>query len=107
MADGLKDRIAGMTPGEKSIVMDRLLDRARQEQEWGVPGILEALLVVCGGDPTQGSRLATFLIERPPSQVKPSIVPKISDQPWSTAVFKAWNEADVSITVKRALKTKV
>jgi predicted KAP-like P-loop ATPase len=92
MAESLKSKIADITPAEKSVIMDRLLERARQEQEWGVPGILEALLVVSDADPAQGARLAAFLTDRPPSQIKPSIVPKISDQSWSTTVFRKWNE---------------
>ena len=107
MAGNLKSRITGITPAEKSVIMDRLLERARQEQEWGVPGILEALLVVSDADPAQGARLAAFLTDRPPSQVKPSIVPKIEDQPWSTTVFKKWDELNVSATVKKALKSRI
>lgn len=107
MAESLKSRISGITPAEKSIIMDRLLERARQEQEWGVPGILDALLAVSEADPAQGARLAAFLTDRPPSQIKPSIVPKISDQPWSTAVYRKWNESNVSATVKRAVKSRI
>ena len=106
MAGNLKGKIALITPAEKSVIMDRLLERAHREQEWGVPGILEALLVVSDADPAQGARLAAFLTDRPPAQIKPSIVPKISDQPWSIAVFKKWDESNVSARVKNALKSQ-
>ena len=65
MAASLKDRLSKVPRAEITVIMDRLLDRARQEQEWGVPAILEACLVAAEADPAQGSRLAAFLAERP------------------------------------------
>jgi predicted KAP-like P-loop ATPase len=106
MAGSLKARVVAIARTETSIIMDRILERARQEQEWGIPGILEALLVVSEADPAQGSRVAAFLSERPHSQIKPSIVPKISDQPWSKAVFDKWDGSNVSATVKKAIKAQ-
>ena len=51
MAASLKDRLSKMPRAEITVVMDRLLDRARQEQEWGVPPILEACLAAA--EPTR------------------------------------------------------
>jgi len=105
MAASLKDRLAKVPKTEITVIMDRLLDRARQEQEWGVPPILEACLVAAEADPPQGSRLAAFLAERPPAQIKANIVPKIADQPWAKGVLDTWNKSgDVSSPVKRAIK---
>lgn len=106
MAARLKPRLVAVPRVEMSIIMDRLLERARKEQEWGVPDILEALLVVSTSDPAQGSRVAAFLSERPPSQIKPSIVPKISDQPWAATLFEKWSGSNVSATVTRAIKAQ-
>ena len=106
MATSLKDRLVRVSRGEITVIMDRLLDRARQEQEWGVPPILEACLVVSEADPSQGSRLAAFLSERPPAQIRPSIVPKIGDQPWAAGVFSTWERAEVSRSVKTAIKRR-
>jgi predicted KAP-like P-loop ATPase len=83
MAAALVDKLARVSRVETSIIMDRLLDRAHQEQEWGVPAILEACLAVAKADPQQGLRLAAFLNDRPPAQITPGIVPKIGDQPWA------------------------
>jgi hypothetical protein len=58
---------------------------------------------VAGADPAQGRRLAGFLRERPPGQIKPSIVPKIGDQPWAAEVFDVWRTGAVGPTVKRAI----
>jgi predicted KAP-like P-loop ATPase len=87
--------------------MDRLLDRARREQEWGVPPILEACMVVAEIDPLQGQRLAGFLKDRPRAQVKANIVPKIADQMWAKGVFSAWEQDDDIIKpVKSAIKQR-
>lgn len=104
MARSAKEEIQHVARSEYSVIMDRLLDRARREQNWGVPDILEACIVMAEVDPVQGIRLATFLTERPASQIEPNIVPKISDQPWAQTVFKAWVATDVSGPVKKAIE---
>jgi predicted KAP-like P-loop ATPase len=65
MASSIKDRLATISRQEISVIMDRLLGRARQEQEWGAPPILNACMVIAEIDPPQGQRLAVFLKERP------------------------------------------
>lgn len=107
MAGSIKDRLGTVPRPEVSVIMDRLLDRARREQEWGVPPILEACLVVAEADPTQAQRLAGFLKDRPGAQIKPNIVPKIAELAWAKSVFSAWEEdADVSKPVKSAIKQR-
>lgn len=105
MAAGLKNRLTKVPRTEITVIMDRLLDRARQEQEWGVPPILEACLVVAEADPPQGSRLAAFLAERPAAQIQPNIIPKIGDQPWAKGVIDVWEKSpSLSKPVKAAIK---
>ena len=99
----LSDRLASLPRLETAIIMDIILERARQVQEWGVPPILEGGLVVADADPTQAKRLAAFLSERPATQIRPNIVPKIGDQPWSREVFNTWYTASVRSTVKSAI----
>ncbi|HEX5701883.1 MAG TPA: P-loop NTPase fold protein [Pyrinomonadaceae bacterium] len=106
MAESVKDRLARVPRAEITIIMDRLLDRARKEQEWGVPPILEACLVVSQADPPQGARLAAFLRDRPPAQIQPNIVPKIGDETWAETVFSAWQSAAVSRPVKTAMRRR-
>lgn len=107
MASSIKDRLVSVLRPEISVIMDRLLDRARQEQEWGVPHILEACLVVASVDQPQGPRLAGFLKDRPGAQIKPNIVPKIADQGWAKSVFSEWeDDDDVSKPVKNAIKQR-
>lgn len=106
MAASLKARLVKVSRAETTIMMDRLLDRARQEQAWGVPPILEACLAMSDADPTQGARLAAFLRERPGAQIEPNIVPKIGDQSWAPGLFRAWEIGDVSKPVKAAIKKR-
>jgi predicted KAP-like P-loop ATPase len=103
MAAELRERLVRLSRPETTIIMDRLLDRARQEQEWGTPPILDACLTMVAADPAQGRRLAGFLRERPPDQIKPALIPKIGNQTWAAEVFEAWRTGNVSPTVKRAM----
>jgi predicted KAP-like P-loop ATPase len=103
MASSLKDRLTQLPRPETTIIMDRVLERALQEQEWGTPPILDACLAIAAADPAQGNRLAAFLRERPAAQIKPGIVPRIGDQLWSGGVFSAWQKEGVSQTVKAAI----
>ena len=106
MAASLKDRLVRMARAETTVMMDRLLDRARQEQDWGVPPILEACLALADADPVQSARLAAFLRERPAAQIQPNIVPKLADRHWAKGVFQAWEAGDVSRPVKNAIKKR-
>lgn len=103
MANNLRERLTQLPRPEMTIVMDRLLEHARREQEWGTPPILDACLTVTEADPAQGRRLAAFLGERPATQIKPGIIPKIGGEPWADEVFEAWRLANVSSPVKRAI----
>lgn len=106
MAGALHDRLTKIARAETTVMMDRLLDRARREQSWGVPPILEACLAVETVDPVQGPRLAAFLLDRPPAQIEPNIIPKIADRPWALGVFRMWDMGDVSRQVKNAIKKR-
>jgi predicted KAP-like P-loop ATPase len=103
MAASLNMRLVALPRPETAVIMDRVLEQARREQEWGTPPILDACLAVAKADPSLGSRVAGFLSERPPGQIKPGIVPKISDQPWSPDVLAKWKVTDVSAPVKKAI----
>ena len=103
MASSLKPRLEALSRIEISVLMDRVLEKARQEQEWGVPDILEAALSLAEADPAMGARLAAFLRERPPTQIRPNIVPKIADQPWAGDVFGVWESGGTKAPVKAAI----
>lgn len=84
------DDLAMLPPNELEIMMDRILARARQEQEWGVPPILEACLAIAAVDTNQAQTFAGFLMERPGQQIRATIVPRIADLPWASDVLAHW-----------------
>jgi predicted KAP-like P-loop ATPase len=105
MARSLKDRISKLQKTELSIIMDKILDKARQEQEWGTPDILEACLVISEKDQQSASKFKNFLIGIPATQIKAGLIPKISDQPWAPEIFGVWkNAAGISTQVKSSIK---
>ena len=106
VAANLDARMRALPRREMIVIMDRVLDRARQEQEWGTPPILDACLAVAAADPSQGRRLAAFLTDRPAGQIKAAIVPKIADQPWADEVFAEWNKPGVAPPVRRAINQR-
>ncbi len=107
MAGSIKEDIAHLTKADLSVIMNRLLEKAKQEQEWGVPPILEACLVVSRCDEGHAQRLANFLMGIMPSQIRASIVPKIADEGWARQVFEKWLRTDVSLPVKKAINNKL
>ncbi len=109
MAGSLIENLKILNRAELNILMDKVLVRAQQEVEWGAPEILESALVLAKADNTLGQRLANFLKDRPSIQIKPSIIPKISDQSWCSSVFEQWTDDDeISGPVKSAIRnTKI
>jgi len=108
MGDSLKGRIGDVDPRSLGVILDKLLDLAREEQEWGVPGILTACMTVAREDISLGRKLATFLMDRPASQIKASIVPKISGEQWSAEVFSKWQgDGEVTKQVKSAIARRM
>ncbi|WP_345453586.1 KAP family P-loop NTPase fold protein [Arthrobacter gyeryongensis] len=107
-AHALADRLVELPRAELSIIMDRLLAQARQEQHWGAPPILDACIGVAAIDTSLGNGLAGFLIERPGQQIQAAIVPKIASHTWASDVFKHWKgSSDVENPVKRAIESQV
>lgn len=103
MANALQERLAKLPRPDLSIIFDRIMDYARGIQEWGVPAILDACIVLARVEPSFGDRLVAFLSERPASQVTPAIVAKLSPETWSKKLFTAWSKAEVKPSVKGAI----
>lgn len=106
-AEALESDLRGLQRTEIGIIMERLLARARQEQAWGVPAILQACISVANADESQGTTIAGFLIERPGGQIEPSIVPKIASLPWASDVLAHWKGSpDVAGPVKKIIDSQ-
>ena len=99
----VKDDLEGIQSSELSHIMKKLLERARDENEWGAPPILDACLTVSKINSSVAKRFAAFLSERPPKQIKPSIVPKIQDEDWAKEVFQNWKTNGVAQPVIKAI----
>lgn len=108
MASSYNEQLSQIPRHEIAVMMDKTLDKARQEQEWGTPDILDACLVLTKIDITLGEKMAEFLKDRPGSQISPSLIPKISDEPWSHTIFDYWSDdTEVSAPVLAAVKKQV
>lgn len=103
MAKQLRDRIRALPGTDLSLVMDQLLGRAAEEQEWGTPDILTACIEVAEADTSQAERVAGFLADRPTGQIDPSIVPLIRDYAWARPVLDKWSSSSVAREVKNAI----
>jgi predicted KAP-like P-loop ATPase len=107
MADSLKEKFTEIDVRSLDVILDKLLEIARGEQEWGAPKILTACLAVARADVPLGRKVAGFLKDRPASQIKPAIVPKIRGEVWASEVFAKWQADDeVSQVVKNAITRK-
>lgn len=107
MAFSSKDQLQNIQKSELSVIMDRLLAKANQHQEWGTPPILDPCILIAQTDPTEAQRLGQFLKERPAAQIRPSIVPKLDGETWANSIFDHWLEVeDIVCTVKIAIKAR-
>lgn len=103
-AQALSERIKTLTEAEWDQMFDQLLHRARREDSWGVPDILEALLTMVRVVPPLGRSLAGFLQARPPAQIRPDLIPRLSDESWAGELLTSWtSNADIEEPVKVAI----
>lgn len=96
-------------PGrEISLIMDRLLARARQEDAWGTPNVLFAMLGVIAADCSQSRAFTTFLDRIPVGQLQADIIPVIGDYEWAKATLDKWkSNATTPGPVKKAIKNLI
>ena len=107
MANSTKAELLLIQKPELNIIMDRLLVKARQIQEWGTPPILEPCILIAQTSDEQAKRLVSFLKERPPNQVKAGIVPKLDDEDWAKDLLDFWLEKEeIHKTVKASITAR-
>lgn len=107
MASSTREQLQCIQRPELSVIMDRLLVKAHQEQEWGTPPILEPCILIAQIDPAQAQRLKSFLKDRPAAQVKASIVPKLDGESWAIGIFDYWLEdEDIGSPVKKSINSR-
>jgi predicted KAP-like P-loop ATPase len=107
-ATALTDRLGKLSGAEQTRIFDGLLDVARPIDAWGVPEILEALLVMVQVAPSLSGSLAGFLGGRPASQIQPDLIPRISGQPWASELMTTWAiSPGIEAPVKAAITNRV
>jgi predicted KAP-like P-loop ATPase len=90
---------------DRTLIVERLMVRARQEQSWGKPNVLWAFLAVIEAAPEAGTAFAKFLTQLSPSRLTPAIIPLLGDKPWAREALDTWaKSAEASATVKKAIK---
>lgn len=106
--DPLITKIKTLPGREISLIMDRLLARARQEDVWGTPNVLFAMLGVIAADSSQSRVFTTFLDRIPVGQLQADIIPVIGDYEWAKATLDKWKgNASTPGPVKKAIKNLI
>lgn len=100
----LLEKIKVLSPREQVLVSDRVLQRARQTQDWGTPPILFACLTLAEASADLANRFAGFLRSVPPSRITAALIPILSDKPWAKPLLKYWRDhAETPGPVKKAI----
>ena len=101
----LSAQLGSLSGREVTLITERLMVRARQEQDWGTPPVLWGLLTVIGTDQEQASTFARFLESLPASRLKTDIVPALYGYSWAQGALAKWKgNGETPQTVKRALE---
>ena len=96
--------VARLTNQEIGRLTDKVIAKARQETSWGVPKILNALQSLAGASPSAEASIVAFFSEVPSSQVKPSIVPRLSQVEWGKRVLaEFFTRPDLPTPAKNAI----
>jgi predicted KAP-like P-loop ATPase len=96
-----------VAPEERTIISDRLLERAGMEKEWGVPDITWGLAVMAEADAEAATSVVDFLQNRPSEMLSPPIVPCLSSFVWGGAILDIWEKrTDLSKPLQRALMAR-
>jgi len=106
--EDLSSRLGRLLPDERAFVMDKLLQRASTESEWGTPDILWSLMAAATADSDLAKRLVVFLAGRSSESLKPQIVLRIADQDWAKEVLGEWHDrADLSKPMKTMVSKRM
>lgn len=90
----LKARFGRLVPDERSFIVDKLLERAASESEWGTPDILWGLAMSADADADAAKRLVVFLTGLDSAALKAPLVPRIRDTTWGLEVISEWRSRE-------------
>ena len=101
----LTEKLGALSRREVTLITERLMVRARQEQDWGTPAVLWGLLTVIDADPEQAPGFVRFLESISRKRLRPEIVPVLDRLEWAQATLSKWNDADdTPPIVRRAIE---
>lgn len=101
----VRDQLKVVSPVEQSVIMDKLISKAKQEEEWGVPKILEALIAMARQDDSLAKRFLAFLSGEPHNKIKAGLIPRLLDEKWAKSTLQKWKEdTQYSSPVRKAIK---
>lgn len=96
--------VARLTNQEIGRIADKVISKARQETAWGVPPLLNALQSLAGASLTAESSIVAFFSEVPSSQIKASIVPRLSQVEWGRRVLAGFlSRNDITPQARKAI----
>ena len=102
----LVDQLRSLPRREVTLIAERLMVRARQEQEWGTPPVLWGLLTVIDAESEHETTLVRFLESIPTARLRADIVPVLSDRKWARRALDKWSlDDETPQSVKRAIDT--
>lgn len=104
-SQAVRDQLKVVSPVEQSVIMDKLISKAKQEEEWGVPKILEALIAMARQDDSLAKRFLAFLSGEPHNKIKAGLIPRLLDEKWAKSTLQKWKEdTQYSSPVRKAIK---
>ena len=90
----LVDQLRTLSGREITLITERLMVRARQQQEWGTPPVLWALLTAIDADQQQAPAFVRFLEAISRGLLQPDIVPVLAEREWAGGVIEKWRRDD-------------
>lgn len=92
----LSDELRILPALELTVMVERLMVRARQEQAWGTPNVLWGLLTAIDVDKRLASEFTRFLETLPGDRLRPDIIPVLGDRPWARTAITKWRNQDTT-----------
>ncbi len=101
----LGDSLRALPGRDHTIIVERLMVRARQEQSWGKPNVLWAFLALIEAAPEMATAFGKFLTQLSPSRLTPAIIPLLGDKDWAREALDLWSKSpETPGPVKKAIK---
>ncbi|MES2031536.1 MAG: P-loop NTPase fold protein [Pseudomonadota bacterium] len=103
----LAERYGKLAPDERTLIMDKLLERSASENEWGTPDILWGLSMAADVDLDQAKRMAVFLSSLASHSLTPALVVRIRSTSWGKEAMEEWRaRSDLPDRVRNVMTTK-